>query len=588
MLAYLNKIKLLYVFILFISLVNCANIIENKKFDQVSKDFLNHYFQFYPVEATLMGNHDYDHRLNNLGEENVEKLLRFLKSTAKKIAAIDTSKLSNKNKINYQILSFQLKLHLFDLEQRRRWQNDANYYTELIYDAIDGLKFHTRDTTENLTRNLISRLDQVPNLLVQAKKNLMPNDIMNINTAIEHIDNQKRIIAFQLPDNFKVTSFLIDTLNKKTETVVDSLDSFRKFLESKIKAPVDRALAMSSETYQDYVNLICDEKITLGDLVNLLEVDYQKYYDALGNAINRISSEPKHSKQPTSNANSIERINDEVEKQSLNKDEIISYCQENVNNIKRYIDEIWNISLPIDYNVQIDWINDDRAIGPNLAYFEKPGLLEPTPQFYCFLKPISNDRDWIQQLSQLRYYNKPAVKVAMLIQANPIHYQVWIKKLEKLPILARAFPDQNFLNAWQYYFVFAMLEAGFEGYDPELQYVFLKNYLKTLLLAKAEIQFYLQKLTHQQLEQFLLDSNMFKKNEVAEAYKQINCSPGYALSICWGVKQFKELEQACRAEVGPHFSQKEYFHLLLNQGPIAIKVLKLELMNHFFSSTTIK
>ncbi len=584
--AYLNKIKGLPVFILIILCISCANIIENHKFAQISKDFLNHYFQFYPVKATLMGNHDHDHELNNLEAENVEKLLGFLKSTTKKISSIDTSKLSNKNKINYQILSFQLKLHLFDLEQWRRWQIDANYYTQLIYDAIDGLRFHTKDTTENVTRNLISRLAQVPDLLVQAKKNLLPYDVVNINTAIEHIDNQKRIIAFQLPDYFKVTDFLLDTLNEKTEIVVDSLDSFREFLQSKLKAPVDRTLTMNSRTYQDYVNLICDGKIKLGDIINLLEVDYQKYYDALLNASNRIFNESKNSNGHTSNTNLIERVNDEIEKQTLNKDEIITYCFENINNIKRFIDEIWNISLPIDYNIQIEWINDDRAVGPRLAYFENSGLLNPTPQFYCFLRPITNDRDWIQQLSQLRYYNKPAVKVAMMLEANPVNYQVWIKKLNELPLLVQAFPDQIFVNAWQYYFSFAMLNAGFEGYDPELHFEFLENYLKTLLLAKTEIHYYLQKLTHQQSEQFLIDSNMFKKNEIGEVFKLVNCSPGHALSIWWGVKQFKELEQACHSEVGPHFSQKEYFHLLLNQGPIAIEFIKHKLINRFYSSKT--
>jgi hypothetical protein len=343
---------------------------------------------------------------------------------------------------------------------------------------------------------------------------------------------------------------------------------------------------MNSEIYQDYVDLICGEKIKLADMINLIEVDYQKYYDILLNAINGVPSVPNYSNRLTDGTNLIEKINDEIETQTINKDEIISYCFENINNIKRFMDEIWNISLPIDYNIQLNWINDDRAIGPRIAYFENPGLLNPTPQFYCFLRPITNDRDWIQQLSQLRYYNKPAVKVAMMLEATPIHYQIWIEQLDDIPILARAFPDQIFVNTWQHYFAFAMLNAGFEGYDPELKFVFLQNYLKTLLVAKAEIQYYLQMLTHQQLEQFLIGSKMFKKNELEDVFKQINCSPGQALAVFWGIKQFKLLEQACHAKVGPHFSQKEYFHRLLNQGPIAITFIKRELMNRYYLNKT--
>jgi uncharacterized protein (DUF885 family) len=84
----------------------------------------------------------------------------------------------------------------------------------------------------------------------------------------------------------------------------------------------------------------------------------------------------------------------------------------------------------------------------------------------------------------------------------------------------------------------------------------------------------------------LIGSKMFKKNELEDVFKQINCSPGQALAVFWGIKQFKSLEQACRAKVGPHFSQKEYFHLLLNQGPVAITFIKRELMNRYYLNKT--
>lgn len=582
MLIYLNKTKFLPVFILIILLISCFNIIENKKFSQISKDFLNQYFKFYPVEATLMGYHDYDHQLNNFSKENIDKLVRYFHSTAEKIATIDTSKLSPHNKINYQILSSQLVIQLFELEQWKRWQSDAIFYTQIIYNAVHGLRFHTKDTTENVTRNLISRLDQVPNLLSQAKKNLQPADIINLNTAIEQIDNQKRIIAFLLPDNFTVTNLLIDTLNKKSEIVVDSLESFRRFLESKSKTSSNKTLAMTPEMYKTYISLLCGKKINLDELINLIEADYQKYYEEILKITNTFLGEGNKVNDFIKNNKSIEELNDKIEKQSLNKDEIISFCFENVNDIKRFMGEIWNLSLPTDYNIQFDWAEDNHVMNLKLAEFENPGLLQPVFQFYCSLKPISNDRDWIQQLSELREYHKLAVKLTMMLEGNPIHYQVWIEKLDEIPILARAFPDQIFVNAWQYYFASSMLDAGFSGYDLELQYTYLRNYLKVLLLAKVEIQYYLQDITYLQLQQILLDSKFFKKNEIDEVFDLINFSPGHSFSIYWGVNQFKELEQTCRAEIGPLFNTNEYFQHLLNQGPIPIEFIKYELIHKYY------
>jgi len=585
--VYSNNIKSIPVIILVILSVCCHNLQENRKLNKISKDFLNQYCQFYPIQATQIGNHVYDDQLDNFSNKNIDKLVQYFKLTLNKIAVIDRNKLSIRNKINYHILSSQSKLHLFELEQWKRWQRDAVFYTKNIYDAVYGLQFHTKDTTENLTRNLMSRLDQIPQMLIDAKKNLQHGNIINLSPAIEQIENQKRIIAFQLSNKFIATNILLDSLNKKSEIVVDSLESFKQFLESKRKTSPNKSLSMTPEMYKTYINLRFNKKEKLEDLLEWIDADYQKYYNDLLHTAKGYLSERKKINEFTRNTNLIELINDEVEKQPLNKDEIIPYCYETINDIRRFIDEIWNLSLPIDYNILIEWAEDNEISGLKLANFKKPGLMEPEPQFYCLLKPISNDRDWIQQLSQLRAYNVPALKIMMMLEAIPSHYQIWSQKLDDIPILARAIPDQRFINAWSYYFAFSMLDAGFEGYDPELRYMLLRAYTRILLLAKVEIQYYQQKLNYQQAEQLLLESKLFKKNEIEQVLKQINYSPGQILTICYGVKQLITLEEACKKKLGPHFSINDFFENLLKPGPIPIDFIKSTALKKFQSNSTI-
>lgn len=574
MLVCSNKIKFSLIFIIIIFLIGCSNLVENRKFNRIMKNFLNQYFFFCPVQATLMGNREYNSQVNNFSKENMDKLIRFIKATTEKIGSIDTSKLSYANKINYQVLFFQLKLHLFELEKWKRWQKDPALYTRMIYDAVYGLKFQTTDTTVNVTRNLISRLDQIPNLLIQAKKNLQPEYVTNLDAAIEQIEDQRSMIAFQLSNKFMITDALFDSLNKQSEIVADSLESFRIFLELKSKTSTKIILSMNPEMYQSYINLVCQKEIALDELINLIENDYQKYYAQILNIANAFFNNRNKLNQFPRDTNLIEKLKDEIEKQSLgNKEEIISFCYESIDNTRRFIDEIWNLSLPIDYNMLIDWAENDKLFGLKLATFKHPGLLEPVLKFYCVLGSVTNDGDWIQQLSRLRDYNKPKLKLIMMLEAIPVHYQIWLRNLNKIPILARAFPDRVFLNAWRYYFAFSLLDAGFEGYNPELRYMLLKDYLRNLLLAKIEIQYYLQKLSIPQLERLLLESNLFKKNETDEVIKQINSLPGQALTIYWGVYQLKDLEQTCRKEIGPYFNIKNFFQNILEPGPIPIELI---------------
>jgi len=574
MLVYLNKIKLSQIFIVIILLLNCSDMIENRNFNRIAKNFLEKYFQAFPVQATLMGSHDYDHQLDNVSSENINKIVRLLKLTTDKIAIIDTNKLSSHNKINFKILDSQLKLHLFELEQWKRWQKDATFYIQKIDDAIRGLKIYRSDTTEDRTRSLIARLDQVPDLLTEAKKNLQSFNIVNPRPAIDRIDNLNRAIAFQLSNQFLIVGTLVDSFNQKSENVVDSLDSFKDFLESKLKTSGNQALAMTAENYQVYLSLLFNKEIKLAELVNLIEADYQKYYEEIVDIAQTVLSEAKNGNVFTTGHTSVEAAYDEIQKQSLTNEQIIPFCFETVRNVKRFIDEIMNLSLPIDFDIQVDWSDEDQLPVLKLADFENPGLLGPTVQFHCHLNPILNDRDWLQQLSQLRDYNEPALTASMMVEAIPIHYYTWQKKSNKFPILVRAFPDQIFLNAWQYYFAFSLFNIGFEGYDPELKYMLLRDYLRNLLLAKAEIQFYTQQLSSLQLEQVLLESKLFKKNELDRVMKQITCSPGQTLVNFWGFKKLERLEHICRTKSGPHFSFNKFLYHILAQGPIAIELIQ--------------
>ncbi len=586
MLVFSNKHKIEIIFIIAFLLVNCSKYTENKKLNQLSEKFLKQYCLFYPVQATQMGILGHDDKLNDYAVKNINERIQKLNLFLHQAALIDTNKLSDINKINYAILSSQLKIEQFELERWKRWQHDATLYTLTIYDALIGLTLHNKDTAGDRTQDLFTRLKLIPDFLNQDKNNLQIVNSINLITAIDHLEELKRIIAFRLLDKFVVNQPLLDTLVQQCEITVDSLESFKKFLESKMKSAPDRSLAMTPELYETYINLILNDEVQLQELIEWISSDYQIYYDDILNTSIKILSERNKSNELVKHDNLIEKIDAEIEKHILNKDEIIPYCYDTIDEIKRFIDEIWNLSLPINYSIQIEWAETDIINPLKLAYLEKPGLLEKGTQFYCQLNPISKDEDWIQQLSILRNYNKPALKVTMMRETIVSHYQIWLERIDKIPALARIFPDQIFLNSWPYYLAFSMLNMGFGGYDSQLRYMLLREYVRVLQLAKVEIQYYLQQLSLQQLERLLMESKLFTRNEIDKVRKEIVRSPGQFLTIYWGVRKLKELEKNCRKRLGPKFNLNTFFQRTLRPGPIPIEFVEQQVFTQFQTDKT--
>lgn len=586
MLVFSNKHRIKIFFIIAFLLVNCSKYAENKKFNQLSEKFLKQYCLFYPVQATQIGIQGNDDKLNDYAVKNINERIQTLNFFLQQAALIDTNKLSDINKINYAILSSQLKIEQFELKRWKRWQNDATLYTLTIYNALIGLTLHNKDTTVDRAQDLFTRLKLIPDFLNQDKNNLQLVNSINLITAIDHVEKLKRIIAFRLSDKFLVNQSILDTLVRQCEITVDSLESFKKFLESKMKSAPDRSLAMTPELYETYINLILHDEVQLQELIEWINSDCQIFYDDILNTSIEILSERNKSNEHVKHDNLIEKIDTEIEKQILNKNEIIPYCYDTIDEIKRFIDEIWNLSLPINYSIQIEWAEADIINPLKLAYLEKPGLLEKGTQFYCLLNPISNDGDWIQQLSILRNYNKPALKVTMMLETIASHYQIWLERIDKIPAFAKIFPDQIFLNSWSYYLAFSMLDAGFGGYDSELRYMLLKEYVRVLQVAKVEIQYYLQQLSLQQLERLLMESKLFTRNEIDKVRKEIVRSPGQFLTIYWGVRKLKGLEKNCRKMLGPKFNLNTFFQRTLRQGPIPIELVEQQVITQFQTDKT--
>jgi len=576
-----KQIRVIALLTLIFLFSSCSKYKENKRLIELTEDFLKQYFEFYPVQATTMRNQNYNEHLDNYSSEKINKMIRTIRIFLKKISLIDTKKLNYTNEINFIILSSKLKLLQFELERWKRWENNATLYTQTIRNALMGLALHCQDTTINCTENLIARLKQAPYFLNQGKSNLQQLNSIDLSTAVENIENLKKMIAFRLSEKFLISPSYIDTLNQQSEIVLDSLESFKKFLESKKNRAIAMSLSLTPEMYETYINLILNEKIDLDKLISWIDSDYQRYYDDILKISESYFNENGKSKRSYKFNNLVEQINDEIEKQSLNKDEIIPYCYETIEEIKRFIDEIWNLSLPINYSIQIEWSEDDIINSLKLAHLAKIGLLEPEPKFYCLIKPISSEGDWIQQLSLLREYNKPYLKILMMLEAIVGHYQIWLEELDKIPILARAFPDKVLINGWQYYCAFSILNAGFGGYNPELRYLLLRDYIRILLMAKVEIQYYQQQSSIQQMEGVLLTSKLFKRNEIEAVVSQIVTSPGLSLIIYRGVKELNELEIICRDLLGPQFDLNIFFLRILNQGPIPLKLAKQKVIDQF-------
>ncbi len=137
------------------------------------KCYLDERFALHPMEATQLGDHRFDHLLDDLSPAALEKSLKHLKDTRAKLRKeIDRAKLPRDQQIDFDIFDHELEASIWLRENTKRFAEDPRVYNEYISDSMFLLLTQSRLPKETNIANSIARIKQIPRIVTAAKQNL--------------------------------------------------------------------------------------------------------------------------------------------------------------------------------------------------------------------------------------------------------------------------------------------------------------------------------------------------------------------------------------------------------------------------------
>lgn len=561
----------------------CGTFLENRKLNGLNEKYIGQYCSFFPVEATLMGVHSFDDRIDDYSLDSIRKIQSFFQENLNILAEIDTTKLSAGNRANYIALTYRIHEKKSIFQDWKLWQTEANFYSDVLENIVRGVNLHVLDSTTAYVVTMFSRIQDIPVFLNQARENLRDSTVKNIEFAIEQTQSVENYFSSNFIDKLDISTVEKDSLSLILATTLDSLQSFRAFLDKKRALPDNSRPTLSGDKYETYMQMVLNTPVTLDSLKNLLNEQLERYSSEMYKAGKTFFlNNTKSRNAPTGNA-LIDFMENEIETDALKKNEIIPFCTLTIEHLKRFIDEIWNLPLPLDYNVELVWSNDNIGDPMNLAHFESSGLFEKSPHLFCIMNPIENSQDWIRQLADLRKYNRASLTVSMMLEANLSHYQFWNTQRKQIPVVVQAFPDQVFLKGWPYFLAFKLIESGFGGYDAMLQFVLTKKFVKTLYILQQEIELFKGEISEKDFESHLVETGLFDLEEAHFARQKSMNYPTRAAKVFWGVYQFNKLEDSYRQNLGRDFTFNEFVNKMLRFGPASLAHLNQIAIEEFNS-----
>jgi len=306
-------------------------------FVQIAAEVLEDTCRRYPTQATYLGIHKYDAKLEDYSREAVAETLDAARRLRSRVEAVNPAALSIDNQLDREQLLHSLESRILTLDVIRPWAKDPDSYSSGITNtAYIMIKRAFAPPAERL-RLLIEREKAMPGVLQHARKNLDSAPRIYVEIAIEQIDSNRDLFKDAVPQAFKDVkdAALVSEFNKANGAVLAALADYKTWLQKDLLPRAKGEFAYGADTYKK--KLWADEMIDtpLQDLLALAESNLQRDQRAFAAAAKKIDA-----------AKTPPQVLALVERDHPKADKLLSVAQDTLDGLAKFISDHRIATIP--------------------------------------------------------------------------------------------------------------------------------------------------------------------------------------------------------------------------------------------------
>src|SRR5262245_13972347 len=175
---------------------------EDAKLTAFFKGYLDEHFRQRPLEATRLGDHRFDDRLEDVSPAARAAWTELTRKTLADLPRqVDYTKLSRSGQIDFEIFKHHLDYTLWTVENTKPFEEDPRTYNDYISDSTFLLLTQSTLPQATNVKNAAARMAFIPKIVAAAKANLKNPPRVFVETAIRQ---NRGAIAFYEHGIFEV------------------------------------------------------------------------------------------------------------------------------------------------------------------------------------------------------------------------------------------------------------------------------------------------------------------------------------------------------------------------------------------------
>ena len=561
--------------------VTVAQSSSDKQFEDLAKRYLDEFPTLGPVGATSLGDHRFDHLVNQVSSEARAERVAFNKKYIEALEIIPKGKLSRAYQVDAALLDNRLRSGIWRIEELQEWSWNPLNYTGLAGGAIYSLMAREFAPVEERLMNVAERLEQFPRMYAQIRETIIPERVPKIHaeTAVKQNKGVLSILDnLVVPQKNKLKKRYRKQLNKAMETARNENAKHQKWLEEEVLPKANGNFRIGPKLYDRKLAFTLQTPLTRYQILEKAESELVKtrshMYDIAKSVYKGMHPYTEFPEVPTEAYQQavIRAALEEAYREIPDKEGIIDFARSSIRIAEDFVKEAEILTLPSD-PVEIIIMPEFRR-GVTLAYCDSPGPLETGLKTFYAVSPLPEEWTEKQVHSYLREYNQRSVHNLTIHEAMPGHF-VQLAHSNRYPSTLRAVLSSGvFIEGWAVYVERVFLEEGFLDHDPLMQLIILKWYLRAIANAMIDQKIHAGGMSYDEAMELMIEDTFQEEREAAAKWIRAQLTSAQLSTYFVGFLEHYSLREEVQKRRGAKFVLKDYHDEELSFGSPPVQFVR--------------
>lgn len=561
--------------------VTVAQSSADKQFEDLAKRYLDESPALGPVGATSLGDHRFDHLVNQVSSEARAERVAFNKKYIEELEIIPKGELSRAYQVDAALLDNRLRSGIWRIEELQEWSWNPLRYTGLAGGAIYSLMAREFAPVEERLINVAGRLEQFPRMYAQIRETIIPERVPKIHaeTAVKQNKGVLSILDnLVVPQKNKLKKRYRKQLNKAIETARKENAKHQKWLEEEVLPKANGNFRIGPKLYDRKLAFTLQTPLTRQQILEKAESELVKtrshMYDIAKSVYKGMHPYTEFPEVPTEVYQQavIRAVLEEAYREIPDKDGIIDFARSSIRIAEDFVKKAEILTLPSD-PVEIIIMPEFRR-GVTLAYCDSPGPLETGLKTFYAVSPLPEEWTEKQVHSYLREYNQRSVHNLTIHEAMPGHF-VQLAHSNRYPSTLRAVLSSGvFIEGWAVYVERVFLEEGFLDYDPLMQLIILKWYLRAIANAMIDQKIHAGDMSYDEAMELMIEDTFQEEREAAAKWIRAQLTSAQLSTYFVGFLEHYSLREEVQKRRGAKFVLKDYHDEELSFGSPPVQFVR--------------